>query len=208
MSQEEEKLVIIVDIREENMVSHLGGKPTVRLARFLKPSGTSMDQIPQPPLIKTMASKFKKCPFQVHFIGWKSLQPKNWKQYNEAIWKESGIYDSIMASTYEFRKDEDLIIGLAECWCSATNTFMFKWGEASMTLEDMLIIGGFSILGKPITTSLTTELLEIEEKLIQVLRDLCRTKARKASHTGWLKLFMGNKGDLGHAAFQTPYGCQ
>ncbi|KAF5179204.1 Aminotransferase-like, plant mobile domain family protein [Thalictrum thalictroides] len=209
MSQEEEeKLEFIVDKREEKMVSHTGGIPTIRLARFLKPSVTSMDQVTEiPPLVKTKTFNFEKCPFQVNFKSWRRLQ-RYWIQWvdqlkpkYEALWKKTGIYDSIMGSTYEISKNNELILGLAECWCPDTNTFMFKWGEATMTLEDMLVIGGFSILGKPVTAPLTTELLEIEEKLIQAYKEVSRTKSHKTDHAGWLNHFMGSDDDLGHVAF-------
>ncbi|KAF5179203.1 Aminotransferase-like, plant mobile domain family protein [Thalictrum thalictroides] len=204
--EEEEKLIIIVDEREEKMVSCKGERPTVRLARFLKPSVTSMDEVAQiPPLLKV--KDFKKCPFDVYFKGWKCPQ-KKWKQWVDqlkpkygCIWKKTGIYDSIMASIYEFRKDKDLIIGLAEFWCYDTNTFVFSWGEATITLEDMLIIGGFSILGEPVTAPLTEELLEIENKMIEQHKVFNRKKAHKADHSAWLNHFIGTDSDLEHAAF-------
>lgn len=41
----------------------------------------------------------------------------------------------------------DLVIALAGKWCLGTNTFILPWGESTVTLEDMLVLGGFSVLG-------------------------------------------------------------
>ncbi|KAK5834353.1 hypothetical protein PVK06_018230 [Gossypium arboreum] len=60
-----------------------------------------------------------------------------------ALWYQTGICDAIMSSTYEIRCNKDLILGLVEFWCPETNTFVFPWGEATVTLEDVMILGGF-----------------------------------------------------------------
>ncbi|XP_047266872.1 uncharacterized protein LOC124897696 [Capsicum annuum] len=69
---------------------------------------------------------------------------------DHSIWKAAGIYDSIMGSVYKVYIDKVLIFGLVERWCCETNTFMFPWGEATVTLEDMMILGGFDVLGGPV----------------------------------------------------------
>ncbi|KAF9601211.1 hypothetical protein IFM89_017396 [Coptis chinensis] len=211
--EEDEKLVNIVDERKEEMVSRTGGEPSVRLARFLKPC--CMDQHigtlvpPRPPhLARPKSHDLPECRLDVHFEGWKLPRGEIWKQWVDKLepiydptWKKIGIYDSIFVSTYCFPIDKELVVGLAESWCPDANTFVFSWGEATMTLEDVSIIGGFPILGEPLTKPLTGELLKIEKKLLKGYQDLARSKAHKVSYSPWTKLFMGKNGDLEHAAF-------
>ncbi|KAL5717711.1 hypothetical protein ACHQM5_010683 [Ranunculus cassubicifolius] len=202
---ENERLGTLVDEREEKMMLHTGKLPTLRLARFLKPSIDCSDEVPPSP--KTKLFHHKNCSFTVQFKGWKS-QPRKWKQWvdqlkprHEDLWKKISIYDSILISTYEFPKDEALVLGLAESWCPDTNTFVFPWGEATMTLEDMVVIGGFSVLGNPVISPLRGESVGIEEQLIGGYMELVRSSARKAHQSAWINLFMGRNGDLEHAAF-------
>jgi len=49
---------------------------------------------------------------------------------------EIEIYNAITASTYEIKRDDELILQLADRWCSKTNTFVFPWRESTITLED------------------------------------------------------------------------
>lgn len=88
-----------------------------------------------------------------------------------------------MGSTCENQRNKDLILVLAEKWCRETNTFVFPWGEATITLEDIMVSlsGGFSDLGSPIFSPLETlELKEIEERLIQARKDFVCSAARSA----------------------------
>lgn len=204
--------VIIVEERIENMVAHTGGTPTLRMARFLKPSSMSCTgEVVQVPLVlplrKPGACKVKECLSYINFSGWNSPQ-RIWVQWVDRmspmyghVWKKSGIYESIISSTYKFTKEKELILGLADCWCSDTNTFAFSWGEATVTLEDMFVIGGFSVLGEPVTSPLTDELVQIEEKMIKERKECNRTKAHKAHHYQWVKRFMGSNDELEHIAF-------
>ncbi|RWR79861.1 protein MAIN-LIKE 2-like protein [Cinnamomum micranthum f. kanehirae] len=63
---------------------------------------------------------------------------------HESTWQRSVILDSIKASTREIQRDPATILGLVESWCAYTNTF----GESTITLEDVLILGGSSALGE------------------------------------------------------------
>ena len=85
-----------------------------------------------------------------------SLKPK----YQE-IWKQAGIYEAILASTYVIPKDKNLIIGLAERWCAETNIFVFPWGEVSITLEDVVYLGNFSVLGESFCSPLADEYVHV-----------------------------------------------
>ena len=64
-------------------------------------------------------------------------------------------------------KNQDFIYGVVEKWCSETNTFVFPFGEATITLEDVMVLGGYPIIGHPVFTKVKDqEMREVEEKLI------------------------------------------
>ncbi|KAI9186896.1 hypothetical protein LWI28_022032 [Acer negundo] len=92
-----------------------------------------------------------------------------------STWKKAGIYEAILNSTYSIQRNHDLILGLAEKWCPETKSFIFSWGEATVTLEDM-IISGYSVLGSSVFSPLETdELKRTAEKLSQSIREFHRT---------------------------------
>ncbi|XP_016556769.2 protein MAINTENANCE OF MERISTEMS-like [Capsicum annuum] len=85
---------------------------------------------------------------------------------HHSVWKAAGVYDAIKGLVYNVHTDKHLIFGLAERWCCDTSTFVFPWGEATVTLEDIMILGGFSVLGGPVWFPLQSpELVEIEQNL-------------------------------------------
>jgi len=134
----------IFDEREELMVSPLGGNPQMRKAHFLKPTVSSIEG-PSLKLPSLPFSSESEWPLKVSFNGCRHYQNK-WKRWVEAmksihqsVWKAACIYDAIMGSLYKVHIDKDLIFGLVERWCCETNTFVFPWGEATVTLEDMMI---------------------------------------------------------------------
>lgn len=45
------------------------------------------------------------------------------------------------------KRDNELIVGYEEKWCSDTNTFIFPWGDCIISLEDVMIFGRFSAFG-------------------------------------------------------------
>ncbi|KAK1581682.1 hypothetical protein Q3G72_008037 [Acer saccharum] len=200
--------------REELMVSASGDgeEPTMRSAHFLQPTVTSIDgqvfELPSayfssiPPTFQP-----KNWPLKVNFYGWKIPQ-KDWRKWvekmaslHEPTWKKAGIHEAILNSTYEIRKNTDLVLGLAEKWCSETKSFIFSWGEATITLED-LMIHGYSVLGSPVfIASGTEELKKIEERLNQARLELTRISTRKAEHCLWMKEFMNSGSDIEHEAF-------
>ncbi|KAF8410706.1 hypothetical protein HHK36_003240 [Tetracentron sinense] len=208
--EEEEESETLVDERKDYMLPFIGGKPTLRTARFLKPSVKSIHEAAQVPVFsKTLGyEKLVKCPSKVFFRGWRHPM-KKWKQWVDLLlplykplWEQIGIYESIMSSTSEIRRDSSLFFGLAELWCPETNTFIFPWGEATMTLEDMLILGGFSVLGKPVCSPLESrELEEIEEEMIEEHRRVGSGKSKKAAHQAWMNHFMESGSKLEHMAF-------
>ncbi|GMY31313.1 serine/threonine-protein phosphatase 7 long form like [Fagus crenata] len=207
------ELDTIVEVREELMVSSSGGNPTLRIAHFLKPTITSIEgpvfKLP-PPILEP-----QKLSLRVSFRGWRCAQ-NNWKTWvdkmaslHQATWKRAGIYEAVLNSTYQIRRDNDLVFGFAKRWCSETNTFIFPWGEATITLEDIRVLGAYSVLGDSVLCPVESkELKEIENNLKEMRIEICRTKARKASQTLWLKKFMDSGNEFEHEAFLSFWLCR
>ncbi|KAF6158423.1 hypothetical protein GIB67_019462 [Kingdonia uniflora] len=201
--QDKELGLILVEEREEHMVSIIGDNSTLRTARFLKPSNTHVEKPAKTPVLCGIIAYAdeKRELFDVLFKGGKRPK-KKWKEWVDhmsaihgEMWKVTGIYHAIIASTYEIRKDREMVLGLVEWWCPETNTFVFPWGEATIALEDLMFLGGFSVLGEPITTPLTEGLLlDIEKKMIR--------ESKKASlATAWIEHFMMSNSELELVAF-------
>ncbi|KAG5546449.1 hypothetical protein RHGRI_018585 [Rhododendron griersonianum] len=200
----------IFEEREDLMVSPTGGTPTLRVAHFLKPSISGPNQKPPPSI--SLSSKEPKWLSNVAFEGWRDPQRK-WKDWvdrmhttYQSVWKEAGIYEAVMASTYTIRRNNDLIFGVTERWSSETNSFIFPWGEATITLEDMMVLGGYSVLGHAPHASLlnldtTVEMREIEEYLDKARKQLIKSQEQKATHYGWINRFMGSGCEFEHEAF-------
>ncbi|GMY24752.1 serine/threonine-protein phosphatase 7 long form like [Fagus crenata] len=190
------ELDTIVEVREELMVSSSGGNPTLRIAHFSQ-------------------THYNLCQRTISFCGWRCAQ-NNWKTWvnkmaslHQATWKRAGIYKAVLNSTYEIRRDNDLVFGFAKRWCSETNTFIFPWGEATITLEDIMVLGAYSVLGDSVLCPVESkELKEIENNLKEMRIEICRTKARKASQTLWLKKFMDSGNEFEHGAFLSFWLCR
>ncbi|CAN4122255.1 unnamed protein product [Withania somnifera] len=167
--------------REELMVSPFGGIPQLRKSHFLNPIISSMEG-PSLKLPSLPFSSESEWPLKVSFNGCRHHQNK-WKKWVEImepvhhhVWKPVAIYEAIMGSVYKVHKNKHLIFGLAERWCCETNTFVFPWGGFST-------LGGFVLL--PLQSP---ELVEIEENLERMCRDLIGSKADNL--TKWLNFFM------------------
>ncbi|XP_057951062.1 uncharacterized protein LOC131145896 [Malania oleifera] len=198
----------LIEEREELMVSPSGGDPTLRIAHFLKPSvdGSVPELLPQFLSASGISlSEPRKYHPKVDFNGWR-LQPRKWEIWvdrmcslHQSTWKRAAIYEAILGSNCDILRCDDLVFGVAEKWCPLTNTFVFPWGEATITLEDVIVLGGYSVLGDPV--SRTTEFEEIERKLIEARRELLRSRSKKATQSGWLKLFTEREREFEHEAF-------
>ncbi|PWA75158.1 hypothetical protein CTI12_AA245540 [Artemisia annua] len=46
-----------------------------------------------------------------------------------------------------------------------TKTFVFKWGEVTVTLEDIMVVGGYSVLGHSVFNIVDIETDEAKEVL-------------------------------------------
>ncbi|KAM2960953.1 hypothetical protein FF1_030584 [Malus domestica] len=100
---------------------------------------------------------------------------------HQSTCKKAGVYEAIFSSTYQIKRQTDSFFRFAERWCSETNTFIFPWGEATITLEDIMVLGGFSVFGDSVLSSLvTTELKEIKDKLLH-REEIIRSRAKKAT---------------------------
>ncbi|KAG5546446.1 hypothetical protein RHGRI_018583 [Rhododendron griersonianum] len=151
----------ITEEREELMISPSGKNPTRRLAHFLKPSVASIEG----PVFHLPSGTFRSptstdVPLRVEFKGcfgparlWKSWFDRM-HSIHQSTWKKAGIYKAIVNSTYQIPVNREIVLGFAEKWCSDTNTFVFDWGEGAITLEDVLVLGGYSVLGKSVITPL------------------------------------------------------
>ncbi|XVE80356.1 hypothetical protein DITRI_Ditri14bG0133100 [Diplodiscus trichospermus] len=201
--------------REEFMVSQSGGYQSRRKAHFLKPTASlhngSISELPPDclsPKPLTYELKLKDLSEKVLFKGWKRPTEK-WKRWvqnmhskYQALWKQVGIYEAVISSRYDMKQHKELLLGITERWCLDTNTFIFPWGEATITLEDVMICGGYSVLGASVVGPLTTEkLAEVEEKLIEGRKEAARASSLVASHKSWMDYFMGTGHDLEHEAF-------
>ncbi|CAK7338444.1 unnamed protein product [Dovyalis caffra] len=109
---------------------------------------------------------------------------------------------AIICSTRRIIRHEELVLGVAEKWCPETNTFIFPWGEATVTLEDVLFNGGFPVLVQPVSSLFVAE----DERKIYENPSAVRAKARTdcvtaASYTTWLEYFMGRGSEFEHEEF-------
>uniref|UniRef100_A0A2N9F8B8 Aminotransferase-like plant mobile domain-containing protein n=1 Tax=Fagus sylvatica TaxID=28930 RepID=A0A2N9F8B8_FAGSY len=187
------------------MVSLKDGNITRRIGRFLKPCVRYSNQaakVPNVPLLSEFFSYYNQAwNSKVHFKGWKQ-HLKRWDEWIDKLagkygykWNQTGICDAIMSSRYEIHCNRDLVLGLVEFWCAETNTFVFPWGEATITLEDVMILGGFPILGEQVTSSLSVELVEIEEEMKKLKKEFSRSKSKKANYGAWINYFMENENE-------------
>ncbi|XP_034213624.1 uncharacterized protein LOC117626083 isoform X2 [Prunus dulcis] len=204
----------MVEEREEYMISSTGGNPFLKIACFLKP--TSSSSINEPLLKLTHCfsslrshSEPNKWPLKVQFRGWPPGR-EDWKTWvgqmasvHQPTWEKAGIYEAITNSTYHIRRENDLVYGFAEKWCSETNTFIFPWGEATITLEDVMVLGGYSVLGDSVLSPLEIpRLKQIQKKLLELRKEICKSAGLKEVSTNlWQKKFMNSGNEFEHEAF-------
>ena len=94
-------------------------------------------------------------------------------------------------------------MGVVEKWCSKTNTFVFSFGEATITLEDIMVLGRYPVLSDPVFTSLQDqEMKDIEEKLINARKQLTDRKHGGVANTSyWMDVFIDKGSKIEHEAF-------
>ncbi|PNY11397.1 serine/threonine-protein phosphatase, partial [Trifolium pratense] len=202
----------MIEVREDFMLSPAGdSQPTFRTAHFLNPIENSIKE----PAFKcnpfsSSSSVFdpNQWPLEIHFNGWRYPQTKwvKWvdelKLKYESLWKKVGIFEAIMSTKCCIKKNQDLVYGVVEKWCCETNTFVFHFGEATITLEDIMVLGGYPVLGDPVFISLQDEeMREVEKKLIFARNELYKTKSGKPRPSIWMDIFIGKGSEIEHEAF-------
>ncbi|XP_011095345.1 uncharacterized protein LOC105174831 [Sesamum indicum] len=202
---------LAMEEREELMVSPTGGNVSLKTAHFLVPSVTSIDgPVVAPSLdsFSSAATTYKDLLLKVNYLGWKH-PTEIWTTWvdkmhslHHSTWKRAGIFYAIMNSTFTIHRYDDLIFLFVEKWCPATNSFVFPWGEATITLEDMMVLGGYSVSGESVFSPPgDRETEEIENKLQNARSRICRSKAKKADQGRRITKFMDSQSEIKHEAF-------
>ncbi|XP_020589085.1 uncharacterized protein LOC110030624 [Phalaenopsis equestris] len=212
MGDDKEDLCFVEE-REAEMVAYAGSsEPYKRSGYFLNPISTNahetQESLSSPPQCTITLAPCATS--TVHFKGWACPQ-RQWGKWVEKLqpiyedlWKKAGIFNAIKSSTYKIRREPSSILGAAAFWCEATNTFLLPWSEATITLEDVMILGGFPVMGEPLKKREPFEgdLQELEKAMIVEHRKFNKTKWRKADQTLWTRQFMEREGDeLEHIGF-------
>ncbi|GKV15664.1 hypothetical protein SLEP1_g26433 [Rubroshorea leprosula] len=169
------------------MVSPTGERPTLRTAHFLNPSA-SIDGYALSFLLNSPTQE------SPQLVTSRSLR----KRFSS----KAGIYEAIMGSTYEIKQNKKLILGFAERWSPETNTFIFTWSEATITLEDVMVCGGYSVLGGTVSSLLKSKnLVVMEQKLQEAHRESATLNSIVSTHKAWMDYFMGTGHEILHEAF-------
>ncbi|XP_024006135.1 uncharacterized protein LOC18010448 [Eutrema salsugineum] len=175
-------------------------------AHFLKPYVTSIDgPVAELPRYRSSVSSsdLKDSFSRISFTGFwfPDGDFRSWAEKMEALyeptWRRAGIFEAIKASTYKIPKNQSLIQALVEKWCPETKSFVFPWGEATITLEDVMVLLGFSVLGSPAFAPLeSSEMRDSVEKLEKVRLEILDkvTKGGRVSQFQWISSFRG-RGD-------------
>ncbi|KAL1833863.1 hypothetical protein ACET3Z_003514 [Daucus carota] len=131
----------LVEQSEEVMVPTGGGNPTLGMAHLMKPL-VSEDILyyPPPPTVliasnpnsqnlKKWCLKGSKTSPKARWNLWvNTLEPR----YGE-IWRRTGIYEAIKASTFSVPRDKMLLLGFAEFWTALNNdSILLFWRPYSL----------------------------------------------------------------------------
>ncbi|RHN54466.1 putative protein-serine/threonine phosphatase [Medicago truncatula] len=202
----------LMEVREDFMISPTGhSEATLRMAHFLKPISNSIHE-PSPfgfnPSSLSYVFDPNEWPLKFHFNGWRYPQEKwiYWvdqlKPKYESLWKKVGIFDAIMSTKCRIMKDQNLLYGVVEKWCCKTNTFVFPFGEATISLEDVMVLGGYPVIGDPIFIDVKgREMREVEEKLILARQKLGESNRCHATASKWMDFFIDKGSEIEHEAF-------
>ncbi|CAH2034853.1 unnamed protein product [Thlaspi arvense] len=212
--QEEEH---IVQVREALMCPDGEKFEGLRTARFLNYTTTSIDDdVFELPLdafaYRPEAIDPANWSAKISFPGWGSPSV-NWIEWVNAmeerhapVWRKSGVHDAIMSSRYQIKKQDDLVMALVEKWCIETNTFIFSWGEATVTLEDMFVLGGFSVIGNNAMSPVKREdMKEVEEKMKKAKREIEAELGKRCCVSSWMKEMMNSGNEIEHEAFMVSW---
>ncbi|KAK2387313.1 serine/threonine-protein phosphatase 7 long form protein [Trifolium repens] len=202
----------IMEVRDDFMTSPAGDREeTLRTAHFLKPVANSIEE----PAFDVNPSLSSSCPvfepnndsFKIHFHGWRYPQTKwvKWvdqlKPKYESVWKKAGIFEAIMSTKSRIMKNQDLVYGVVEKWCSETNTFVFPFGEVTITLEDVMVLGGYSLIGDSVFKALEDEEMKVVEQKLIIARQERTIKSMPPSTSMWMDIFIDKCSEIEHEAF-------
>ena len=202
----------MIEVKEDHMISPAGDSaPTLRIAHFLKPIANSIHEQAfefkqsSPP---SSVSEPKEWPLKINFTGWRCPRAKwvRWvdqlKLKYETVWKKVGIFEAIMGTRCRINKNYDLLYRVVEKWCCDTNTFVFAFGEATITLEDIIVLGGYPIIGHPVFTEVKDqEMREVEKKLNIARKQLNSKHGGVANTPTWMDIFIDKGSEIEHEAF-------
>nr|CAD1841049.1 unnamed protein product [Ananas comosus var. bracteatus] len=217
--EEEEEELLVMEEREAEMapspavaVAVAGDEPVTRKGFFLaprrNPNGNPLVTPHSPKRYKSVSFSTLESP-KILFKGWSSSL-KQWDQWVNKLkplhgdsWRKVGIFDAIIASTCRIRRDPCSLFGVSSFWCDETNTFLFLWGETTISLEDVTVLAGFPALGRPVRAPpLEGELKDLELRITEERLGFNRSSYKKPDHSAWLKRFVERGGDeLEHVAF-------
>ncbi|XP_047340081.1 uncharacterized protein LOC124943647 [Impatiens glandulifera] len=156
-----QSIVTLMVEREEWVMPPRGGKPISRKAHFLLPALTAEDDASSSMglfhnfMNESSGSSISstQLPLKVSFDGWRKPTDR-WEQWvsqmrprYQSLWEGAGISDAINSSISTIIQHKDVVLELSERWCSETKSFIFPWGEATITLQDVAVIGGYSLGG-------------------------------------------------------------
>jgi len=168
-------------------------KVSTRQGHFLIPRARG----PNPPN-KPSAAVIPECHQQINFAKSWSGSPELWRMWveklrpkHEALWRELGILDGLVASTCRFIRHEPLLIEISKSWNPETNTFVFPWGEATVTLQDIAVLGGLPLLGCSVRDKALLSEVQQDVKELKICRSILNdSKYRKPAFSGWAKHFL------------------
>ncbi|VVB05921.1 unnamed protein product [Arabis nemorensis] len=126
---------------------------------------------------------------------------KKMEALHKPIWRKAGVFEAVMASTYKIETNKDLVLGVAERWSPDTKSFVFPWGETSITLEDVMVLLGFSVLGLPVFTALDSSGEKIKSELVKEWVKIKEDEKSFVTQSAWMSRFMDSKDELEHVAF-------
>ncbi|KAJ4917768.1 hypothetical protein Rs2_03318 [Raphanus sativus] len=135
-----------------------------------------------------------------NFISW----TRKMEALHEPTWRKAGIFEAIKASTYRIHENPSLIQALVEKWCPETKSFVFPWGEATVTLEDVMVLLGFSVLGSSVLAPLeSSEMRVAVDKLEKARAKIIGNwiSGCRVSQVQWTSSFKDRDDSLEHEAF-------
>ncbi|KAJ0242188.1 Aminotransferase-like [Hirschfeldia incana] len=190
----------------EDFMELPSGNSRPEQTHLLRPCFTTSIEGTEAP--KLPRQSLKSLSLSVSFNGWRfpNVKFKSWAtkmlSLHEPTWRKAGIFEAVAASAIKIIKDSELVMGVAEKWCPETKTFVFPWGEATITLEDVMLLLGFSILGSPVFAVLDSSGEKTKEKLEKERMILHKGQGRMVSQAVWMRRFMDiGDNELEHVAF-------